>query len=302
MFPEFNRFLEQRVVPLGVCLFLSFPIYAADPPSVLMRLGDVEITTLDIEADLQRMTPVQREQVLERPDGVKRMAGTLLYWRKIALEAEAAAMAADPLVAAQLRINRERLLGELYLLRADLDGVTADSLERLARAEYAANPERFTGPAQVRARHILVSTANRSEAEVQERLGEVSAALAAGKGFEDVATQYSDDTGSAQRGGDLGYFGRGRMVAPFEDAAFRLSEPGDISPPVRTQFGWHLIKLEERTREGLRPFEEIQAQLTAELRAKLVTDKRQQRASAMQNDPGLQVDEAAIEAFAARRP
>lgn len=302
MFPVFNRFIELRLVPFCVCLCLTLPALAADTPAVLMRLGDVEITTLDIEADLQRMTPVQREQVLERSDGVKRMAGTLLYWRKISMEAEAAALAVDPLVAAQLRLNRERLLGELYLLRADLDGVTADHLERLARAEYAANPEKFTGPAQVRVRHVLVSTTNRSEPEVQARLAEVTAALAANKDFEEVAMQYSDDTGSAQRGGDLGYFGRGRMVAPFEDAAFRLSEPGDISPPVRTQFGWHIIKLEDRTKEGLRPYDEIQAQLTAELRAKLVTDKRQQRASAMQNDPGLQVDEAAIAAFVARKP
>lgn len=302
MLNGFKLVLARGLVPACVSLFLSSSALAADAPAVLVRLGDIEVTTLDLEADLQRLNPAQREQALAQPDAVKRMAGTILYWRKIAREAEAASVADDPLVAAQLRISNERLLGELYLLKADLESVPTAQIEGLARAEYNAHPERFAAQEQVRASHILVSVNNRKPEDVQARLAEVKAELDAGKPFAEVAARLSDDPVSAQRGGDLGSFGRGRMVAPFEEAAFRLSSPGDISPPVRTQFGWHIIRLEERSSGGVRSFEEIRPQLLAEIRAKLIADKRQERAMAMQNDASLQFDEAAISAFSAGKP
>lgn len=299
-----TRVTLSRVRSLAAAGFLALlvsPVFATEAPSVVVRLGDVEVTTLDLDADLQRMSPEQRRQAVALPDDVKRLAGTILYWRKIAQEARAAGVDADPLVAAQLLINQERLLGEIYLLKADLENVPPAYFEELARTEYNAHPERFTEPAQVSASHILVSTNNRKAEEVEPRLAEVMAALAAGKPFAEVATEFSDDPVSAQRGGDLGSFGRGRMVKPFEDAAFRLSSPGDVSAPVRTQFGWHIIRLNERSASQVRPFDEIRAQLIAELRAKWVADKRHERAMAMQNADNLKFDDAVIEAFSSRQ-
>lgn len=301
MLKRFKFFAVRGLVPACVCIALASPAFAADAPAVVVRLGDVEVTTLDLEAELQRQPAAQREQVLTQPDGLKRLAGTVLYWRKIAQEAQAAAFGADPLVAAQLRIGNERLLGELYLHKTDNESVPVAQLEELARAEYNAHPERFIAQEQVHARHILVSSAAREPEEVQARLGEVEAALAAGTPFAEVAERFSDDPGSAQRGGDLGVFGRGRMVAAFEDAAFGLTTPGERSVPVQTSFGWHIIRLEERTAGGLRPFDEIRPQLYTEFRTKLANDKRHQRAAAMQEDVRLQFDEAVLGAFSSGR-
>ena len=90
------------------------------------------------------------------------------------------------------------------------------------------------------ARHILVATEEDAKA--------IKAELATGKPFEVLAMEKSLDPGGAQNGGDLGFFRKGMMVKPFEDAAFALTEPGQLSEPIQTQFGWHIIKLEEKPR------------------------------------------------------
>lgn len=100
-----------------------------------------------------------------------------------------------------------------------------------------------TGPSRVRARHILASTRNgTSDAAAKAKIDRVYAQLQAGASFEDLATEFSDDPGSAANGGDLGWFNRGEMVPKFEQLAFE-SEPNQISEPFSTQFGWHILEV-----------------------------------------------------------
>lgn len=111
------------------------------------------------------------------------------------------------------------------------------------------------GPgAEIRARHILLrvpADATPQQRDSVEALAESLRARAeSGEDFAELATEYSQDPGSAARGGDLDFFGRGRMVAPFEEAAFQL-DPGEISPVVETAYGYHVIKLEERRQPEL---------------------------------------------------
>ena len=99
---------------------------------------------------------------------------------------------------------------------------------------------------EVHARHILVE----SEALAKE-LGEK---VAKGGDFVELAKEHSKDPGSKDSGGDLGYFGRGQMVPVFEETAFKLAK-GEVSPPVKSQFGWHIVKVEDRRQRGAPPFE-----------------------------------------------
>ncbi|MBQ7150728.1 MAG: peptidylprolyl isomerase [Synergistaceae bacterium] len=124
---------------------------------------------------------------------------------------------------------------------------------------YDDNPKVFTQPERVHARHILVS-GDADLAKVQEE-------LKAGKSFDVVAKEFSTDPGSAANGGDLGEFPRGVMVPEFEKAAFALKNPGDISEPVKSKFGWHIIKLEEHIPESPMPFEQVKEQVLQELKA-----------------------------------
>jgi len=116
------------------------------------------------------------------------------------------------------------------------------------RQGYAERRASFTRPEQINARHILLrvpAEADAGEVEaIAERLAQMRRQLLAGADFAQLAREHSDDP-SAARGGDLGYFTRGQMVPSFETAAFAL-QPGGLSEPVRSEFGWHLIKLEAR--------------------------------------------------------
>lgn len=138
------------------------------------------------------------------------------------------------------------------------------------KAWYQANEARYKQPEQRQASHILFrADKGAPEAEIkaaQARAEEVLAQLQANPtDFARLAKQHSQDPGSAEKGGDLGYFGRGMMVKPFEDAAFSLKE-GEMSGVVRSDFGFHLIKLTGVRPEKARPLDEVRGEIIAELR------------------------------------
>lgn len=158
--------------------------------------------------------------------------------------------------------------------------------------------DRFTTPAQVHARHILFSLPENSSAQDKAKLREtatgVLARARAGEDFATLAKTYSKDPGTAPNGGDLGVFPRGRMVKPFEEAAFNLSA-GAISDLVETPFGLHIIKVEEVNAERERPLDEVRAEIHQELareRARdLARDQATQDRGKIQN--GVQLAEVA---------
>ncbi len=125
------------------------------------------------------------------------------------------------------------------------------------------------------ARHILIELAEGADeaatSAAQARLDEVRSKLAAGESFEALAAEYSDDPGSASVGGDLDFFPRGIMVPEFDEAVFSM-KVGEVSEPVRTPFGFHLIRLEEIQAEEIRPFEAVRGELSAELRRRAAED------------------------------
>ena len=149
---------------------------------------------------------------------------------------------------------------------------------------YDENKEgRFTQPHEVSARHILLKfdagASDEDKAAVREKMVEVQKRLEAGEEFAAVATEVSEDTGSATKGGDLGYFGKGRMVPPFEEAAFAL-EPGETSDIVESPFGFHVILVEDVREERVKPLEEVREEIVGELQTARGGEKAQEAADA----------------------
>lgn len=145
-------------------------------------------------------------------------------------------------------------------------GMQSPSQEEV-RAYYDANPEYFARPETVEARHILLRVEDDSEEaweEARQRAEEIRAQITEeGADFAQMAQEHSDD-GSAMNGGALGPLPRGVTVPEFEEALFSL-EPSEISEPVRTEFGWHIIQVEDRHEEGALEFSEVEDQLAREL-------------------------------------
>lgn len=134
-------------------------------------------------------------------------------------------------------------------------------------AYYEANSQEYQKPEQVNASHILVKVApdasQAADEAAKEQLVALLLRLHKGESFADLAREYSEDVSAAQ-GGDLGWFGRGEMVPEFEDTAFAL-QPGKTSEPVRTVFGWHLIRVDDRREDGTIPLEEVAASIRGRL-------------------------------------
>ena len=133
--------------------------------------------------------------------------------------------------------------------RLNVPGAAVRMLYLLDRASYME-------PAKICTAHILVPTREEAEAILEQ--------LKEGADFAELARERSQDPGSAARGGDLGCVERGRFVPEFEEAALRLGE-GELSAPVQTRFGWHVIRLNRRTPERVRPFEEVKGAIHAQL-------------------------------------
>ncbi len=133
---------------------------------------------------------------------------------------------------------------------------------------YQKNAAQFATPEVAHARHILVRVDEKASAEDQAKakakIEAVAARLKAGEDFAAVAKEVSEDPGSAVQGGDLGWFQHGQMVPEFDKAAFAL-KTGEVSAPVKTQFGWHLILLEERKEAGQKPLDEVKDQIRRRL-------------------------------------
>lgn len=147
---------------------------------------------------------------------------------------------------------------------ADLSSRVAVSEDEL-NARYEEDKGRYITPEQRRASHILISSGDDADAAKTE-LEALKARIEAGESFADLAKEHSDDPGSATAGGDLGMVGRGVMVKSFEEALFALAETGDISDLVETQFGFHLIRLDEIQAEQGRSFDDTRLEIETVLR------------------------------------
>ena len=138
-------------------------------------------------------------------------------------------------------------------------GNTATISDEEALAFYKSRQHEFVRPEEVQARHILLRPdpkgGEEAKQEAVKKLQELRKNIVEGKDFAELARSHSQCP-SAEKGGDLGFFSREKMAKPFSDAAFAL-QPGELSDVVETQFGYHLIKLEERRPEGVIPFEEV---------------------------------------------
>lgn len=190
-------------------------------------------------------------------------------------------------------ISPEKVKVEYILLDATTAGGTIDVNEEILRGYYENNEDEFGLPEQRQASHILILVAADAEQnavdEAQAKIDALAERLGNGESFAELAKQNSQDPGSAASGGDLGLFGKGIMDPAFEAAVFALEE-GEVSEPVRSSFGFHLIKLTGIKDGSVKPFDEARTQVEAAYRKfegeRLYFEMAEQLADLSYEDPG----------------
>ena len=218
---------------------------AKDADPVIMTAGSVTIHKSEFEAALKTL-PAEYQSMLAQPAGRKQFADDFLRMRLLASEGTKAGLQNDPEVLNQLNLMRENLVATAELKKID-SGITVSDAE--VQKAYADNAKEYE---QVKARHILIAPKGSPAAQAGKDLTDEQAKakaeelrkqIVAGANFEELAKKESDDTSSGARGGDLGSFGHNQMVPEFEQAAF-AAKVGEVTPVVKTQFGYHIIKVE----------------------------------------------------------
>ncbi len=278
--------LSKKVRAISIAVTTACTLLAASAAEpvlpgtevLLQGKNGITITMNDVLADLsQRVDPQHHAQVLANEPVLRQIISNLYVFRTFGQRAAQEGMGADPVIQARLQILQDRVLGTTWL--ADLEQrsqVEPQVAMAQAPSIYKANPERWVEqPEQVRARHILLT--GKDEA-ARQKAADLLAQLKNGADFAELAKAESADPGSAARGGDLGQFGRGKMVPEFEKAVFALEKPGDFADVVESQFGLHIIQLQERIPEKILSFGEVSDMLVAEVQAKKAQEGRLQEA------------------------
>ena len=197
--------------------------------------ADIKLAEFEIGGDLGNLPPATKKRVL-----VEYMIENQLF----ADAAERDKLSTGPAYEQRLSYWRRRALRDTFFDKS----VKGDVSDGVAKAYYEDQVKAMKPEEEVQARHILVDT--------EEKAKEIADKLAKGGDFAALAKENSKDPGSKDDGGLLGFFGRGQMVPQFEEAAFRLKK-GEVSPPVKSQFGFHLIKVEDRREKKLPTFDEV---------------------------------------------
>ncbi len=154
---------------------------------------------------------------------------------------------------------RNKLLMETLLQDVGKEALTPDAMKKV----YDEAVKSMGNEQEVRARHILVPTEDEAKAVLAE--------IKKGTDFAELAKQKSKDPGAAAEGGDLGYFTKDQMVPEFAEVAFKMNK-GDVSDPVKTQFGWHIIKVEDKRNKPVPDFDKVKDQIETYVQRKAQAD------------------------------
>jgi len=257
--------LPNPVPHLSLPSATAAPEPTVPPDTVVITVGDTKITRAQFDQILATIPPPQRAQ-FSTPAGRRRLAEQIAELDAMAQVARERKFDQDPDV--QLRVNQalaQKLYQEL-MSEAKPDDAALHAYYDAHKAEFE----------EVKAKHILIRVGappgppkpdqkNRTDAEALAMANDIRAKILAGGNWDELAKAYSDDTANAQNGGELGTFGHGRMVPQFEKAAFD-AETGKVTQPVKTQFGYHLILVEEHKSK---PFEEAKTQIEQKIKPEM---------------------------------
>jgi peptidyl-prolyl cis-trans isomerase C len=250
---------------------------------VVATYAGKQFTTEDFRREVERLPPRSRVQ-LTTPERRRQFVDNYILNELLSEQGKNKGYDRDPEIVRQIDDLRQRLVVQ-RVMRDYQEAPTLTDDE--VKAYYDQNQRLFSG-AQVHAAHILVKDESLAKKLRDQLNGEPDK-------FDELAKTNSVDTATAARGGDLGFFGQGRMVAEFERAAFALENPGDLSPVIQTPFGFHIIKLIERKDGPSKPFDEVKDRIRVAMANQRRQEQVTQRFDKVKSDAKIEIHEDVLD-------
>lgn len=263
--------------------------YADD---VIAKIGQKKITDQEFTKFVDSFPADKKKFLDENLAGRKTIFERMLQVEVVSEIAKKKGLDKEPKIQAQLdNILKEFLSQEMLKRVGEIEPTNEDIVQY-----YKAHPEEFKTPEMVRARHILLKvgkTASSAEAimdrsKAKEKAESLLAQIKAGGDFAKLATANTDDTASKPKGGDLGFFPRGKMAAPFEAKAFSM-KVGELSDVVETNYGFHIIKVEGRKEAGSEPLESVREKVKEKVKSFVKKTKTEEFMHQAYRDAGVEL-------------
>jgi len=299
-----TRALVQALA-LGATLALQAAAVAQSVPNmdeVLVENRWAKVTRGDYEAELQRLPAEIRGGFAFSGKRVSDLLVRLLVTKSLAAQARASDVYKDADARRRRALEIDRVDAGIMIGKVEDDAAKAfdarkPQFEARARELYLVDRDRYRVAEQVAASHILFDTKKRSKDEALKLAQDARAKIAAGADFNELAKQVSDDPSAQQNRGHIDFFDHSQMDPAFSAAAFAMKNVGDVSDPVLSSFGYHLIRLDGRHPERVKTFDEVKESLLIEERKKFIDAQREETVAAIRNDPLSKMNESAVSAL-----
>lgn len=305
MIPALSRL--QRVAGAA---FLAFAVatsaaFAADvnaPDTVLVSNSVTSISRAEYDAELLRLPPNLREGFNNNPRRVTDLLTRMLVAKTFATQAKAAKIDQTAQNKLRIQLDLDRLLSQFMIddIEAKADAefeANRAKYEVRAREAFLVDKAKYATPEQVNATHILFDTKKHTSDEAKKLAADARAKIVAGADMNALAREISEDPSSGNNNGSLGWFGQKEMDPAFGEAAFALKKTGDLSGPVQSQFGWHIIRLDGRRPPSTPTFEQAKDTIMAEIKKSFIDAKREDAVNAIRRDPAATLNREAVEAL-----
>ncbi len=290
------RFLLIKILLFSL-LAVSVARAANQDQETLLSAGDLIVTEQDLQQELLLLPEIERARTLTTPAKLKKLLDQIFLGKHMIAEAERLGLDRTPLAQSRLAAARRQALSETlrdYVQKQ----IEPPDFAALAREHYAVDRDEFRLPERFKAAHILKKVNCDCERESQrQRIEQLLARLKAGEDFTALAKAESEDTRSAEKGGELGgWVKRDDLVTPFADALAKL-DTGQLSDIVETQFGFHIIKLLDHQPARQQSFEEVQQSLEQRLRQTYTQEQLRKQAESYLPGADAKYNEAALNAL-----
>ena len=249
-----RKYLYAAGCLLLIATFVQGMAFAQD--DVVAKFGSKTITVSDYNKIIGYLDTEKQKVIEKNPQLKENVLRQLVQSMVLSELARKAGFDKRPEVQEQLKVFTDNFLANEYLRKEVAAKVTVS--EDDVKSYYDTHRDEFKTPEMVKARHILIkvdkSASEEDKKQARKKAEDILSKIKAGEDFAKLASEFSDDPGSKSKGGDLDFFARGRMVKPFEDAAFAL-KPGEVSGIVESPFGYHIIKVDETKDAGVEPYD-----------------------------------------------